>query len=510
MKPVKVLIYFLVLVALGTYVYLVEIKHKAKVNEAEKQAKKIVHLAKDKVTGVELIHGDQTKVKVEKHADKWVLSVPVKTMADKLAMNSLLSSFVGAESEKVIQDKDVKWDEYGLDKPEFTVVCSTKDKEIKLLFGAANPSKTSYYVRVDDQPKLYLVADTLKNSLNKSAFDVRDKSVFGIAETDVEKIVIAGNGKDLELVRKTPDKWVAVKPETFTVKRALLMSDLRTLTNLKATQIIDEPVQEGDPYGLDKPEETILMSGPKLEQTLELGKVVEKKGAVPQAQDRYGRIKGDKTVYLIDGRTLKALKTDPAQLRDRAVLSFNPADIDRFQISLDGKEWVAAHDKDNHWIIEKPEKKTNIDAWAVTGVLWSLKDLEWKSLTRPIPDKLETLHLDKPGLVVTLFKKGDKEPVTLKAGWEPPPSQPTAEANKEKSQNEKPVAGSDKAKTPEADIEKPAAQAKTKEAVPELPPAPAVVNALAQPADEHDAVFVLDGSFLTRLRGDLQRWAEHK
>ncbi len=175
MKPVKVLIYLLVLAALGAYVYLVEIKHKATVEQAEKQAKKIVHLERDKIVKVELIQGDQTKVKIEKPAGTWVLSVPVKTKADKAAVDSLLYSLVEAEPEKVIGEKDVKWDEYGLDKPEFTVSFSTADKSLKLCFGAANPAKTSYYLRVDDEPKLFLVADTLKNSLNKSAFDLRDK-----------------------------------------------------------------------------------------------------------------------------------------------------------------------------------------------------------------------------------------------------------------------------------------------------------------------------------------------
>lgn len=510
MKPFKVLIYLMVLVALGTYVYLVEIRHKAKVDEAEKQAKKMVHLDKDKITRFELIDGEKTKVKVEKLADKWLLSVPVKTVADKAAVGSFLSSFTGAESERVIQEKDVKWNEYGLDKPEFTVVCSTKDKSAKLSFGAANPAKTSYYLRVDDEPKLYLVADTLKNSLNKTAFNLREKSVFGIAETDVDKIAIAGNGQDLEVVRKSADKWVTEKPEHFAVKLAPVMSDLRLLTNLKAKQIIDEPTQEGDPYGLDKPEETIVLSGPKLVQTLELGKALDKKAGVPLEPDRYARLKGDKTVYVIDGRSLKALKTDPSEMRDRSLLSFNPADIDRVEISLDGKEWVAAHDKDKRWIIEKPEKKTNVDAWAVTGALWGLKDLEWKSLTKPIPEKLEALHLDKPRLTVSLFKKGEKEPMTLKAGWEEPPAETTQSPKNEKPQEAKPTTSTEKGKTEELAKEKPASEAKSQPPAPKAPPVPALINALAQPTNEPGAVFVVDGNFLTRLRGDLERWTEHK
>jgi hypothetical protein len=510
MKPFKVLIYFGVLVALGLYVYLVEIKHKETVQHAEKQAKKIVHLERDKIVKVELFKGEQTEVKLEKPAGTWVLSVPVKTKADKSAVDSLLYALVEAEPEKILGEKDVKWAEYGLDKPEFTVSLSTGDKSLQLRFGAANPAKTSYYLRVDDEPKLFLVADTLKNSLNKSAYDLRDKSVFGIADSDVTRMVISRKGNEIDLERKDANKWVASKPESFPVKQALMTTNVRTLTNLKAKEIIDEPSKEGDPYGLDTPEETIVLSGPKLEQTLVLGKAVEKKGASPQEPDRYGRITGEHTVYLIDGRSFKGLKTDPAQLRDRSLLSFNPADIERFQIELDGKEWVAALDKDKRWTIEKPEKKTNVDAWTVTGVLWDLKDVEWKSLTKPIPENLEPLHLNQPGLVVSLFKKGVKEPVTLKAGWEPGPSESKEPPKEKKPQEEKSPAATGQPKAAEPAPEKTAPQVKPAEEAAENPAAPATLNALVQPAEEKGAVFVVDGTFLTRLRGDLQRWTATK
>jgi len=508
MKPAKLLLYFIVLVVLASYVYLVEIKHKEKVQQAEKQAKKIVHLDKDKIVRIELIRGDQSKVGIEKPAGTWVLSVPVKTQADKAAVDALLHAFVEAEPEKVLREKDVTWDEYGLDKPEFTVVASTGDKSLTLSFGASNPAKTSYYLRVNDEPKLFLVADTLKNSLNKSAFDLREKSVFGIAETDVNRIVISTKGTDAEFSRKEPGKWVASKPESYTVKQALMTTNLRTLTNLKAKEIIDEPSKEGDPYGLDKPGETIILSGPKLEQILVLGKAVEKKDAVSKEPDRYARLKGEETVYLIDGRSLKGLKTDPSELRDRSLLSFNPADIERFQVDLDGKQWVAAQDKDKRWTIEKPEKKTKVDAWTVTGLLWDLKDMEWQSLTRPIPENLEPLHLDKPGLVVSLFKRGDKQPIVLKVGWKPVRSESKEPPQGKKLPEGKQPVATGKTKGAEQAQEHPDPEAKPAEG--SQTTAPTTLNALAEPTEEQGAVFVLDGSLLARLRGDLQRWTADK
>ena len=52
-----------------------------------------------------------------------------------------------------------------------------------------------------------------------------------------------------------------VKPDRIRVKAPLIAGNLRTLTNLAARKIIDNPVKEGDPYGLDNPQETIFMGG---------------------------------------------------------------------------------------------------------------------------------------------------------------------------------------------------------------------------------------------------------
>ena len=95
---------------------------------------------------------------------------------------------------------------------------------------------------------------------------------------------------------------------------------------------------------------------------------------------------------------MKSLKTDLEELRDRSLLTFNPADIDKLEITLDGKTWLAARDKDNKWGLEQPEKREKMDAWAVTSILWDLKDLEWKSVTKPAPTDLASVRLTRRNL----------------------------------------------------------------------------------------------------------------
>jgi len=500
----KLLIYLSILVALAAYVYFVEIKHKQEQQAIEEKAAKIVHLEKDKIVEIELLSRDKEKIELKKPSDTWVLTAPIKTKADMSAVASLLHSITDAKPEKVVSEKDVKWEDYELDKPEFAVALGTKDQTAEIRFGSANPAKTSYYARVDEQPRLLLVPDTLKTSLNKSAFDLRDKTVVGLSPDQVDHIAISTEGKEIELQREAKDQWIMAKPERIRAKAAIIALNLRTLTNLTARSIIDDPDMDGDPYGLNDPQETILMAGKEREQTLLVGAIQKKEGGPGAEPDRYARIKGQDTVYVLDGRALKSLKTNPDELRDRSLLTFNPADIEKLEISLDGKTWLAAKDKDNKWSLEQPEKKEKLDAWPVTSILWDLKDLEWKSMTKPGPADLASVHLDKPQLTVSLFKKGDSEPLLLKAAWLVTAEK---EGQEEGAKKDGQTPGPEQQPSAEKNVESPF-KGTVAEVTPDKAAAPEGVSVLVQPQEEQGAIFAIDGSFVSRLRTDLKRLTE--
>jgi hypothetical protein len=489
MKPRNILIYLIILAALAGYVYFVEIKHKQEQKVEEEKASKIVQLEKDKLIKIELKSPEMT-LELQKPGESWVLTSPVKTAADQIAVGSLIHSALDAKPEKVVSEKDSKWDEYGLDKPAFTVTLFTKDKKAEVFFGAINPSKSSYYARVDEDPKLLLVADTLKKSLNKSPYDLRDKSVITLAPEDVDRLKISRGNESVELEKQDKDKWLVTSPERFTAKKALIDAALNSLSGVNAKQIIDEPKSEGDPYGLDNPQVSITMGGKKLEETLLIGQAAgEAKEQSPAAPSSvYARIKGQDPVYVIDGKTIGGLTIDPKELRDRSVLSFNPSNIQKVEITLDGKTWLAVQGDNKTWSLEKPEKKDKVDTWAISGMLWNLKDLEWKSISKQGTDS-GSANLDKPQLIAQFFKKGEKEPIILKAGWAP-------KKQEEKAQAENP---SDKA----ASEEKPLEKTDSKKAN-------STVSVSVSPHEEQNSIFTLDGSFVERLRDDLHKLDEKK
>jgi hypothetical protein len=502
MKFGKILIYLAVLVALALYVYLIEIKHKGEQKAQEEKASQLLDLKKENVTSITLKSKERGLIEATKIGDDWLLTAPLKTKADKHAIDTLIHSIVTGKREKLLKDKVSDWTEYGLADPKFVIELGAKDQKSSVSFGELNPAKASYYVRVSERPELYLVADTLKNSLDKTPFDLRDKTVVALVATDVDQIVYALKDQEIQLKREGPDKWTLVKPEKMRLKSSLVNSDLRSLTNLTAQDIIDQPQKEGDPYGLDNPEISILLSGDKRRLELQVGKPVEKKDKAPTlTPDRYARVKGNDTVYVITGLPIKNLHMDPEKLRDRSLMTFDPANVEKLEVGLDDKKWVAIRGKDNKWDLEEPQKKKGMDTWLVSRLLWDFKDLEWKSRKERGGKDLATYQLASPTLVAKVWLKGEKEPLVLSAGWEKKAAQQTSGVAPPVKAQE---AGRGKAEThilSDGDAA-PGSQKASQ--------VPAEVHAVAQPYHEEGYVYVLDGNPVERLINDLEELAGKK
>lgn len=495
MKFNKVLIYLCILAVLGAYVYVVEIRQKEKTLVQEEQASRVVNLKKDDVVSVELQSQGAARIELKKPAGQWVLVEPVKTKGDDGEIDTLLHSIVTGKREKVVKDKDVDWAEYGLDKPSLVAALGTNDGVTRLAFGATNAAKTSYYVRVNDNPELLLVTDAFRNAVNKTTFNLRDKSIGSIATSDVDRLKIAREGTEIQLRREAPEKWLMIEPQEMKVKKSLAETMVRTLSTLRARDILDTPSVNPEEYGFNKPSFVANLASKDREETLIVGKPAgEGKGS-----EHYARINGQNTVYVIDGKVLLSLKTDPASLQDRSLFSFEPQDIDKLTVTLDGTTWEAVRDKDKKWRLEKPQEKKDIESWSVTRLLWDVKDLEWKSKETIKADEVSRFHLDKPALVVALVPKDGKPRIEFKAGWE--------EKNQTPASNTSDAPPKEAAAKPETSAEpkEGVSPDKAKEASAQISDeVPTAVYAVLEPQEEPGTVFVLDGSFLKRLRQDLK------
>jgi hypothetical protein len=139
--------------------------------------------------------------------------------------------------------------------------------------------------------------------------------------------------------------------------------------------------------------------------------------------------------------------------------------------------------------MEKPEHRDKIEDWFISGILWSIKELNFKSeITTPVPEDLAKYYLDKPQLYVWLYQKGSEHPVTIKMGWRHD-AETSSEKNKEDVETK----------------EKPVESKETTASRTDQPKTPEIVYAIVDPPNDKPSIFTLDGAFIGRLRVDLDQ-----
>lgn len=495
----KIVVYLIILCALGSWLYFYEIRHKSQKQAEEEKASRLVCMDNDSVDAMHIKKDDGTLIQLKKIDGKWMLLVPVNTAADQSAVQGLVTTVTTLKPERILQEKDVNWADYGLQKPHFEVTISAKDVRNHIFVGDLNPAKSSYYMKKDDDPRLFLVADTVKNALNKSVFDLRDKNVLAIAAADVHRIVIRNNDKETEIRKEAPEKWILTNPESMKIKASLMNRDVNSLANLRAKDIIDNPNLSEEKFGLSAPKIAITVSGPKFEQVLYVGSPLKNDTAHALDSDVYASVKGRDNVYVVNLKNLKALvQPDFNVLRDKSLMSFAPNDVERLELELDGKKWTAVRKGNSHWNLEQPKEIASLDAWNISSILWEFKDLEWKSLAKVTGTPSE---ISEPKLVASLTVKGQKEPIVLKVGWKlatVPESQGGTKPEGNENASEASVTPKESHQTSSA-VANGGNKAASEQKVPDL------VTAIVTPCDEKDVAFQVSGNFVNRVRNDLDR-----
>lgn len=485
MKPIKLIIYIFVLLALAAYVYFVEIKGQQK-EAAEKAAKeKLVSLEKDNIDQVVLKSKDKDAITLRKASGTWVLTEPVKSKADESAIKTLLLTLDKASFEKLISQDNENWSEYGLDEPEFAVEVRAGSEKTTLLFGNKNPSGSSYYLRIKGDPKLTLVEDTLRNALDKAPMHYRDKTVVSLAPEDIDELSMQRKDDLFHVKKNDKGFWSVSSPEDYRARTNEIQDILRNLTNMKAEEIIDDPKTDQE-FGLENPELVFTFKGAKPDQILEVGN--EKQDDTGSAQPNlvFARIRGHKKVFLIPKRVFDNIKTARADLEDKSLLSLRAAEIDEITVNYKGKTWKIVKQDPKKWTLKSP-KEMELESWPVNNLLWIFSDLKWESIVNKDPKDISEYHLDEPDILASFSKKGSDREIIFRAGWEKSLEQDEAHEIK--------APDGSKANTNNGHPEK------TKESKEDLPPKKIFVS--VKPHYKGNVVFTIESDFLNRLEMNL-------
>jgi hypothetical protein len=378
--------------ALGGFLYYDSKKEPADTNKQEKvfadvQADKI-----DQIT-VKSASGDRTTV--QKQGSGWQLAQPVAMAADEAEVSGLASNLSSLEVQRVIDEQASDFKQYGLDPAHVEVAFKAGGKDHTLLLGAKTPTGSDMYARVPDKPRVFLVSSYLDATFNKSAFDLRDKTILKIDRDKVGRVEIAAGDRTVTLDKQGAD-WRVTTPfdaraDFSAVEGILGRLNSTPMKSIAASEATGKALKE---YGLDKPSATIRVTSGSAQAGLAIGKSAGE-GVV------YARDVSRPLVFTIDSSLADELKKPADEFRIKDLFDARAFNTTRVEVTRQGVTLAFEKDKEN-WKQVTPSAKA-ADTAKVEALLTALTNTR----ATGFEPKAAATGLDAPELTATLkFDEG--------------------------------------------------------------------------------------------------------
>jgi len=317
-----------VLAGLGAYIYFVTWKQPTD-TPASKLEKVFASVEADKISDlkVKAEAGDTTTLTKDK--DGWKLVAPLATGAQESEVSGVTSALSTVEIARVIDENPSNLKEYGLDMPRIEVdFKAAGDKDFRQLrIGAKTPTAGNVFAQRGGDKRVFLIAAYQEGQLNKSTFDLRDKTVVKFDREKVDHITVTADGKTLELAKEGSD-WKIVKPLGVAADYSAVEGLIGRVQGAQMKKIVADNAAPADlkKYGFDKPPVTAIFNLGSAAATVLVGGKAEE-GTV------YARDAAKPLVFTIETGVADDLKKGADDYRRKDIFAFRAYDTDHLEIT---------------------------------------------------------------------------------------------------------------------------------------------------------------------------------
>jgi len=385
-----------------------------KTKAAEEKTNTLIDLAAADVRKVALTRGLETIVLERDGAGPWRLTSPLEAPADESEVTGFVGSLASLRIERVVEKVAADPAAYEIPKTEVSLWVKDKDEPVRLLIGMENPLDKTLFAKRADDPRLVLLASTLKPSLDKTVFDFRLKDVFKFAAEEVKAIRV--RAKDVAWTsRREETGWRLESPVAALAAKGKLDSLLEALSGLKAKSFVTEEKTAAalETYGLAKPDYEVALSLPGADREIvfALGK---------RGEAQYATTSLSTKVVSFEGTLLADLDRNVDEIRERKVADIYAWDAKSVLVKRDGLEIGAFKEKlgeEEKWLLD-PATKTEADRTKVEDFIRRIEGLEAAAFV-DAPGPLAGYGLD-PGTEVRIktrdYQDKEKEVVLFVGG----------------------------------------------------------------------------------------------
>ncbi|MCX6571057.1 MAG: DUF4340 domain-containing protein [Candidatus Aminicenantes bacterium] len=308
---------------------------------AQEKTNTLISLASGDIRKASLVRDGETLTFERDEAGPWRLTSPLQAAADDTEVGNFVDSLASLRIERVVE------------------------KEAKDL--------AAYEIaKREDDPRVVLLASTLKTTLDKKIFDFRQKDVFKFSAADVETVRVRAKNIGWQAQRQKAG-WFLKAPVVALAAKGKVDSLLDSLSGLRAKAFVTESknAEALKRFGLEKPEYEVVLSLPASNQEIVFSLHQE-------GEAFYATTSLSTKVIAFEGALLTDLDRKVDGMRETKVADFYSWEADKVALKRDGFELAAVKEKvgeEEKWLLN-PATKEEADRTKVEDFIRKLEGLE--------------------------------------------------------------------------------------------------------------------------------------
>jgi hypothetical protein len=278
---------------------------------------------------------------------KWQITTPRTLGADQSTVSGMVSTLSSLSSERLVEDKAADLKQYGLDQPPFEVDITGKDNKLqKLFFGDDTPTGEAVYALLAGDSRVFTVSKYLKNSVDKSLNDVRDRRLLTVNSDKIGRVELISKGKnqDIEFGRNK-EQWQILKPGPLRADSEQVGELVGKLTDAKMDLSASGAGDRTTEFTRSTPIAVAKVTDESTTQELQV-----RKSQVGKDKDTYyatsSIVEG---AYKVDSDFGKALEKGLDDFRNKKLFDFSYAEPDKIELHDGSKACFLTRNGGDWW-----------------------------------------------------------------------------------------------------------------------------------------------------------------
>lgn len=292
-----------------------------------------------------------------KEGSEWIIRKPAVTRADWIKISRFLDSLFNAQIEQYVTDTMTDPGLYGLSNDEALLQIGVWQNESEggeyILFGKKADEKGSLiYACLRGQNSVFTVKADVLDSLNVTLSNIRDSRLFFMAPDSFASIRIEEGFQVLHLARDQQG-WQVTEPKKWKADDKAVETLIGRLNSLRIEKIL--PAAGTNTQCLEKPGKIITVADAAPDASQSPATRTLKLTLPAQGQEYVlGRFADEDEIYQLSATAIATISLNPMSYRDSAVLTIDPAAVQKIILKKDNKEQVAVRGDDGAWKAVQP------------------------------------------------------------------------------------------------------------------------------------------------------------